>query len=204
MNALEKVYSDEYCEIFVFGIEQNSSMADISIIPKEQLEKIQKYKQDIDKSKRILARTFLFEYVKKNYNVKDFSFEYTDKQRPKFKHTKVDFSISYSKNIIAVALSRNAKVGIDIEFVEPSVVSKSVASEFMNTTQLAKFNTLTNKDRDNYFYEMWTSKESFLKASGDGLYVNPKTITNETGEFFYLKDYIIMVFFTYLNILLKM
>ncbi|WP_321779478.1 4'-phosphopantetheinyl transferase family protein [Sulfurimonas sp.] len=191
MNALEKVYSDENYEIFVFAIEQNSSMVDTSIIPNEQLDKIQKYKQDIDKIKRYLARTFLFEHCAKKYGLKDFSFIYTNKKRPKFKHSKVDFSISYSKNLIAVALSTNATVGVDIEFMEPSIVSKSIAAEFMNTIQLSKFNTLTKKDRDNYFYKMWTSKESLLKAMGDGLYINPKTVTNEIGDFFYFKDYII-------------
>ena len=35
---------------------------------------------------------------------------------------------------------------------------------------------LTKENRDRYFYKIWTSKESYLKVTGDGLYINPKTI----------------------------
>jgi len=191
LKSLKRIYSDKDSEIFIFNIEQNCSMLNNSIIPKEQLEKIKKYKEEIDRNKRILSRTFLFNYCQEKYNLDNFSFEYTNNQRPKFKYSNINFSISYSKDIVVVALSTTLRVGIDIEYIESSAVSNNVALEFMDTTQFLEFNNLIKEDRDTYFYKVWTSKESYLKVSGDGLYINPKTITNEIGEFLYFKNYII-------------
>jgi len=191
MKNLHKIYSDEDSEVFIFSVEQNISMLKQDIIPKDQLAKILKYKQDIDKSKRLLSRTFLFEYSQKNYNLNNFTFEYTKNQRPKFKYSDIDFSISYSKDIIAIAISKKYTVGIDIEFVEPLIVTEKTAFEFMNDNELVTFMQINEKEKHRYFYDIWTSKESFLKAKGDGLYINPKDVENELGKSFYFQEYII-------------
>lgn len=192
MNNLQRVYRDENSEVFLFSIDENLSMLDISIIPKEELEKILRYKEDIDRIKRLLARTFLFEYCQQHYNLKDFTFKYTKNQKPQYKYNdSIDFSISYSKDIIVVALSTKYRVGVDIEFIDTSIVLKEIASEFMNKIQLTKFMQLDKIDKDKYFYEIWTSKESLLKAQGNGLLIDPKDIVNDEGKLIYFKDYVI-------------
>ena len=103
----------------------------------------------------------------------------------------MNFSISYSKDVIGIALSQNRAIGLDIEYIDPSIVSKQVAMEFMDDTQLLIFSRLTSQEKNRYFYEIWTSKESFLKATGSGLLVNPKTVVNNEGKSSYYKDYII-------------
>ena len=191
MKNLQQIYSAKDSEIFIFSIDQNISMLNSAIIPKEQLEKILKYKEDRDRVKRVLARTFLFEYCQKKYNLKDFAFEYTKNQKPKFKHSNLNFSISYSKNIIAIALSKKYIIGVDIEFLEPSTVSPKVASEFMNDKELTTFLQMNKNNRNRYFYEVWTTKESLLKAKGNGLSVNPKAVDNTLGNILYFKEYVI-------------
>lgn len=191
MNDVEIIDIDKNSQIFILNIEKNMELLNESIIPNEQLQMIQKYKEDKDRTKRVLARSFLFNYCKNEYNLEDFSFKYTNNQKPKFKNSELSFSISYSKDIIGIALSQKQTIGLDIEYAEASIVSKEVAFEFMNDAQLLIFTQLSEKKKDRYFYEIWTSKESFLKATGSGLLVNPKSIINNKGKFFYFKDYII-------------
>ncbi|MEA1893030.1 MAG: 4'-phosphopantetheinyl transferase superfamily protein [Campylobacterota bacterium] len=182
MNDVEIIDIDENTKVFIFSVDKNIAMANLSMVPK--------YREDIDKTKRLLARVFLFEHCKKHYGLEDFSFEYTDKGRPKFKNSEIDFSISYSKDIIGVAISTKPKIGLDIEFLEPLMVSDRVALEFMSSDEFLTFSKLINDDKKRYFYEVWTSKESFLKAKGDGLYTNPKGVVNTKGQFFYFKNFI--------------
>ncbi|RLA76601.1 MAG: hypothetical protein DRG30_02445 [Epsilonproteobacteria bacterium] len=195
MNDLETIDIDADTKIFIFSIEKNSFMVDNSIIPMEQIKKIKKFKNTKDRTKRLLARTFLFNYCKKNYILEDFTFAYTNNQRPRFKGThKIDFSISYSKDMVAIAISTMGIVGLDIEYMDDSIVSKSVALEFMNGAEFSTFVNIKKEHIINYFYEKWTAKESFLKASGDGLRVNPKTVTNSLGKTIYFQDYVINIF----------
>jgi 4'-phosphopantetheinyl transferase len=191
MKTLQRIYSDKDSEIFIFNSDENRAVINTTIVPDEQLEKILKYKEEEDQVKRLLARTFLFEYCQKKYNLNDFSFEYTENQRPKFKQSDIDFSISYSKNIIAIALSKKHRIGVDIEFLEPSIVSKEVASEFMHDKELVTYMQMDEKSKNRYFYEKWTAKESLLKAQGDGLTINPKDVINTQKKFFYFSEYIV-------------
>jgi len=191
MKTLQKIYSDKDSEIFIFNCDENRAIINHNIIPDEQLKRILEYKNDEDQIKRLLARTFLFEYCQKRYNLNNFSFEYTENQRPKFKYSDIDFSISYSQNIIAIAVSTKSRIGVDIELLEPSIISKKVAYEFMNDKELTTFIELNKSDRIKYFYEIWTAKESLLKARGDGLCTNPKDIINNSKKLIHFKEYII-------------
>jgi len=191
MKTLQRIYSDTHSEVYIFNSNENRANINTTIIPDEQLNKILKYRKDEDQAKRLLARTFLFEYCQKRYSLNDFSFEYTKNQRPKFRYSDIDFSISYSQNIIAIALSTKCKIGVDIEFINPSIVTKKIAFEFMNKKELTTFLKINKNDRYKYFYEVWTAKESLLKARGNGLTLNPKDIVNNFGKLIYFEKYII-------------
>ncbi len=194
MYNLKTIDIDANTKIFVFDIESNSSIVDSSIIPMEQLRKIEKFRDAKNRTKRLIARIFLFNYCKINYGLEDFSFEYTNNQRPRFKSAKLDFSISYSRDMVAIAISTKGIIGLDIEYMDSSIVSKDVAREFMSSVEYETFTGLKKDAMKRYFYEKWTSKESFLKASGNGLYIDPKTITNDLSKTIYWQDYVINIF----------
>ena len=191
MNDVEIIDIDKNSKIFILNIEKNMGLLNESIIPNEQLQMIQRYIEEKDRTKRVLARSFLFKYAQEKYDLEDFSFEYVNNQKPRFKNSELNFSISYSKDVIAIAFSQKPAIGLDIEYIDPSIVSKQVAMEFMDDTQLLTFSRLTSQEKNRYFYEIWTSKESFLKATGSGLLVNPKTVVNNEGKTSHYKDYII-------------
>ncbi len=75
------------------------------------------------------------------------------------------FSLSYSKNHIIYAISKNRRLGIDIEHTE-----KIETESILTTLFPPKMMSL----RDQYsadhinFYDVWTSLEAYLKAIGTG------------------------------------
>ncbi len=126
----------------------------------------------------MLSRTFLFKYLKENYSINDFSFSYTDIQRPKLKDINIDFNISYAKDLVAIAISTKDRIGIDIEYINHSFDIENTANYFMNEEESNRFNSLKDKERFDYYYKLWTFKEALLKLTGKGLHDDLKEITN--------------------------
>lgn len=80
------------------------------------------------------------------------------------------FNISHSVAWIVCAIS-DSPIGIDIENIRP--VNFEVAKKIFSNEE---YNNLAAKSEDeklSYFYELWTLKESYIKAEGKGLSIMP-------------------------------
>lgn len=75
------------------------------------------------------------------------------------------FSISYSSDWLLIAVS-NKDVGVDIEFIDSDFSSDEVAHEYFSAAEL---NYLDTQHTNSSFYKLWTRKEAFLKATGQGI-----------------------------------
>jgi len=181
---------DEETTIALLRIQDYRHTIDMEIIPREQTKRIEKLKNEHDRIKKLVARTYLFQYCKKHYSLEDFSFVYGEHCRPSFRNSALSFSFSYSKDMVAIALSTKDIVGHDIEFLDDSLVSRSVACEFMTSEELMTFSLLEREEQAQFFYQVWTGKESFLKAHGVGLTIDTKTITCELGLSFFAANYV--------------
>jgi phosphopantetheinyl transferase len=63
----------------------------------------------------------------------------------------------------------------------------------MTSDELLIFSERGGDEQVRFFYQVWTAKESFLKAQGSGLTVNPRTITAETNISLYGDSYVMSV-----------
>lgn len=77
-------------------------------------------------------------------------------------------SVSHSGNRVAVAMCRNAVVGIDVESVE-SGDPRDVDRLILADEEREVWQALNEVARRLALYEYWTRKEAVLKATGDGL-----------------------------------
>lgn len=73
----------------------------------------------------------------------------------------VSFSLSHSKNALAVAVSRTA-VGVDIEYVH-SPKFEETAERIMNDAELSEYKNTPTEQKENKFIEIWTAKEAIFK-----------------------------------------
>jgi 4'-phosphopantetheinyl transferase len=79
------------------------------------------------------------------------------------------FSLSHTRGLVACAVGRVRLIGIDVEAIEERAASPDVASRFFAP---AEVEMLRGHPRDTYadrFIEVWTLKESYIKALGVGL-----------------------------------
>ena len=95
---------------------------------------------------------------------------YTDRGRPILPHDEtVQFSISHTHDLVAIALTANARVGIDLECVQPPLNLLELAKRIFSEEDLQTFQALPDGEAPAAFFRAWTRKEAYLKARGEGI-----------------------------------
>jgi 4'-phosphopantetheinyl transferase len=81
----------------------------------------------------------------------------------------IDFNVSHSGGIVAVAISRAGAVGVDVEAIRPVDDRDELARRVFTVDERARLQALPPETRDEAFFTGWTRKEAFVKALGEGL-----------------------------------
>lgn len=95
------------------------------------------------------------------------TFGYAEKGKPYLMgHSGIYFNISHSAEMVVCGLAAS-EVGIDVEHFRK--VNLRVAERYFSPVELEDLMALEGISRDEYFFTLWTIKESYLKAIGSGL-----------------------------------
>lgn len=79
------------------------------------------------------------------------------------------FNVSHTHSLIALALTREAEVGVDVENVTSRAAPIEIADRFFSRDEASELGTLEPARQQHRFFEYWTLKESYIKARGMGL-----------------------------------
>jgi 4'-phosphopantetheinyl transferase len=79
------------------------------------------------------------------------------------------FNVAHSKNWVLYALCRDCEVGADIEVVRKVPDMEAIATRFFAPRECAALLSLSPAEQSEAFLRCWTRKESFIKATGEGL-----------------------------------
>jgi len=113
----------------------------------------------------ILARYALVAYT--GMQNRDIHFDIAEKGKPFLKGIQsVHFNITHSGDRVACAVS-SSEVGVDIEHHRR--VNFNVAERFFSPAEVRDLMGMEENARQEYFFRLWTIKESYLKAIGSGL-----------------------------------
>ncbi|MCG6873153.1 MAG: 4'-phosphopantetheinyl transferase superfamily protein [Gammaproteobacteria bacterium] len=82
-------------------------------------------------------------------------------------HDELHFNLSHSAGLILVALTGIGPVGVDVEWLDPQVDYRGIASRFFTPGESQDIFAAADPQRR--FFEYWTLKESAIKLSGRGL-----------------------------------
>ena len=127
---------------------------------------IMRFKRWQDRHASLLGKILLLEGLKKYGYPPDClkNLSYSPYNRP-FLDDSIDFNISHSGEYVVCAINNEGRVGIDIERMRPLDFS-----EFRNYMTSEEWNMMhESPDQLEYFYELWTVKESVIKGEGKGL-----------------------------------
>lgn len=94
--------------------------------------------------------------------------------RPRLRRP-IHISVSHAGTRVAVAVGP-LPVGVDVERVDPALDLGPLAAAALTDGERAALGRLPPGDRAGGFLALWTRKEAVLKATGDGLNVDPRRV----------------------------
>ncbi|QDR79917.1 4'-phosphopantetheinyl transferase family protein [Sporomusa termitida] len=79
------------------------------------------------------------------------------------------FNISHSHNLVVLAFARAHKLGVDVEHIRCMPDFPEIVACFFHPQEKAAFQRHPYGARQQAFFDCWTCKEAFVKATGEGL-----------------------------------
>ncbi len=117
--------------------------------------------------------------IQRSFGFKIADLEFTKDKSGRYSCDKLEFSISHSKNALAVAVSRGA-VGVDIESFGAQC-NVGMAERSMNKHEYAIYENLPEAEKQTYFIKLWTAKEALFKKAHSNSF-NPADWDTNTDE----------------------
>jgi len=132
-------------------------------------EKIAQFVRPDDAQRSLIGELLVRYMINEKYGMDpaNIKIKYSDKGKPfLINREDIHFNISHSGKWVVAAISPTP-VGIDVEKIKTAKIK--IAKRFFTDEE---YNDLMEKsvtDQPGYFFELWTCKESYLKALGKGL-----------------------------------
>ncbi len=82
---------------------------------------------------------------------------------------KISFSLSHSQDMAAVAVAKYFDIGVDIEYLRPIKDMNMLAKRFFSVNEYYDIISCSEKEGIKTFFDIWTRKEAYLKATGEGV-----------------------------------
>ncbi|HWQ90508.1 MAG TPA: 4'-phosphopantetheinyl transferase superfamily protein, partial [Clostridia bacterium] len=79
------------------------------------------------------------------------------------------FNLAHSHDLALVAVTRLGPVGVDIELIRYLEELDELVSRFFSPREAVAFYRLPADDKPVAFFKLWTRKEAWLKATGEGI-----------------------------------
>lgn len=139
-------------------------------ISKHKLNKINRLKKQEDRMRSIIGDILVRWLICEKYQLLNEELEFSTNRygKPFITNKNIDiyFNISHSGSWVVAATS-SFQIGIDIEKVME--IDITLAKEFFTSEENSVLMKRLPEEQLHFFYELWTLKESYVKAIGKGL-----------------------------------
>lgn len=139
-----------------------------------------------------ILRAILSGYL--NISPEKIIFSYNEFGKPFIENqTDIQFNLSHSKNITLIAITKNYSIGVDIEYIKQTRDVDAIAERYFSTREYSALKQLPTEERQKAFFNVWSRKEAFLKAHGQGLSYSLEKVevslaTSEPAKFIAIHD----------------
>jgi 4'-phosphopantetheinyl transferase len=89
---------------------------------------------------------------------------------------RASFSLSHTRGMVACAVTSDAQVGVDVEWVDREVDAEGIAARFFAPAEAAQLAELEGDARRDRFFDLWTLKEALVKALGRGMAMSLRSL----------------------------
>ena len=116
---------------------------------------------------RAMLRHLLAAYV--HSDPATLRFGYAARGKPYLVHdSELCFNLSHTEDTALIAIASRREIGIDMEATTRDVDVLGVAQKAFSSDEIARLTALAKEQRRAAFFRIWTRKEAYVKARGDG------------------------------------
>lgn len=156
----------------------------LSIFPEVRRHKIQKFCFISDKLRSvtgdILKRVILSKILKLPITELRFDTDHYGKPFLLGQERNIGFNVSHSGEWVVLAVSPSGRIGVDIEQIK--FIQTEVAERFFSDEEFKSVIKFQSEElRLLRFFEIWTAKESYVKATGKGLSTSLNSFSTTNG-----------------------
>lgn len=104
-------------------------------------------------------------------DAREILFTYNEHGKPALAPSRrMHFNLSHSGDYAAFVITRLGAVGVDVERVREDMTQlEEIACRYFAASEQAQLQSVAEGDRVRAFFTLWTRKEAFVKARGDGV-----------------------------------
>ena len=143
-----------------------------TLLSTDEIARANKFRFLKHKSRFIAARGILRQLLA-NYldlNPQNITLEYSDRGKPHLaKDLSLQFNISHSQEYALYGFTLNHLIGVDIEYQRTMLDALKIAQRFFSAREHKMLEEVSIEQQPKLFFQLWTAKEAYLKATGTGL-----------------------------------
>ena len=79
------------------------------------------------------------------------------------------FNVAHSEDLVLIAVTPNGIVGVDVEQIRSLPDFQELVARFFSPHESSRFRSLPPEQKAAAFFNLWTRKEAWLKATGEGI-----------------------------------
>jgi len=156
VGLISKKYVEEDVILAIWEITEDydTLISELNLI-EEDLKRVESFKNYQRKTEWLSVRTLLKETLGKECRI-----VYGPERKPYLADNSYNISISHSKNLTAVLLSKTKRVGLDLEFMDEKI--KRIADKFLRQEELEE---IVPEKEIYHLYLHWCAKEALYKIN---------------------------------------
>jgi len=86
------------------------------------------------------------------------------------------FNLSHSRGMVVYAVTKAPYIGVDLEYMHQNIEFDQIVARFFSSREASLFRQLPSERKQEAFFSGWTRKEAYMKASGEGLWLDPRSV----------------------------
>lgn len=135
-------------------------------------------------TRRSLIRCVLSDYM--GMYPPDIQIQRDSLGKPYIQDSEIYFSFSHSRNMVGIAVSKKASVGIDVQVMKGKCKMDLLKNSIFSSNEQAAFHKARGEDEErSLFFDIWTRKEAFIKCIGTGFTMDVQTVSVNQNSIFY-------------------
>jgi len=115
---------------------------------------------------RGMLRTILARYAESP--PQSLNFVYGARGKPALLNHPLQFNLAHSGDLLLLALTSGHELGVDVEQIRPLPHLATMAQDNFSPVEVHALYGLPQDQHETAFLKIWTRKEAFIKATGDG------------------------------------